>query len=143
MSARELQQACRDRGLPTARDKDTMVSRLEEADAAQGLSLAEGEYVMSGTAVRKAAEEQTLSPSAAEPNEVADLASLVPVTPAVHREEFPARDGGPDDDEHTACRAATLAAAQAHGYTPMGDAHRAATADGMWVYEVHLRRGLA
>ncbi|HEY9353677.1 MAG TPA: SAP domain-containing protein [Nocardioides sp.] len=124
MSARELQQACRDRGLPTARDKDTMVARLMEADATPA--------------------ETTNTSDQPEPVlSVADPASLVPVTPAVHRETFPARDGGPGDDEHAACRTATIAAAQAHGYTPMGDAHRVATVDGMWVYEVHLRRGLA
>jgi hypothetical protein len=131
MSARELQQACRDRGLPTARDKDTMVARLLEAGAASGPHLHEGERVLSGPAAR------------ATQDEVADLTGLVPAVPAVHREQFPARDDGPDDTEHAACRAATITAAHAAGHATMGDAYRTGTVNGMWVYEVHLRRGLA
>jgi hypothetical protein len=128
MSVRELQQACRQRGLPTARDKDTMVARLGESDAADQYE--DGDALQPDAA--------TTTSTSGQPEPVVPAADVVPV---VHRERFPAREGGPDDAEHLACRASTIAAAQAHGYTTMGDAYRVATVDGMYVYEVHLRRG--
>lgn len=127
MGVRQLQQECRDRGLPTARDKETLVARLTEADSGPGPHLGEGEHVLSREAVREAASAAAFTPPGP--------------APVVHREVFPARDGGPDDAEHAACRASTIAAAQAHGYTPQGDAYRVGTVDGMYVYEVHLQRG--
>jgi len=118
MSARELQQACRDRGLPTARDKDTMVARLEEADTAHGSP--EPEH---GTAATVPAAPQALPGL------------------TVWQEQFPAREGGLADAEHQANCAAVVAAAEARGYQTLGGGHRTGTVDGHHVYEVYLRRG--
>lgn len=143
MSVRELQQACRQRGLPTARDRDTLVARLEEADSEKGTPVVEAAHEFSGDAYEYGG---ILQPGLSEatntsgqPEPVVPAADVMPV---VHRETFPAREGGPDDAEHLVCRASTIAGAQARGYTTMGDAYRVATVDGMYVYEVHLRRGL-
>lgn len=116
MSVRQLQQACRDRGLPTARDKDTMIERL--------------------TGV-----EQDPGEPAAEPAVI-----TVPVTsqtlPAltVWQERYPAGEHLPDR-EHQANCAAVVAAAEARGYTVQGGGRRVGTVDGSHVYEVFLRRG--
>lgn len=116
MSVRQLQQACRDRGLPTARDKDTMIARLGDA-------------------------EQDRAEPAAEPAVI-----TVPVTaktvPAltVWQERYPAGEHLPDR-EHQANCANVVAAAEARGYTVQGGGRRVGTVDGQHVYEVFLRRG--
>jgi hypothetical protein len=122
MSARELQQACRDRGLPTARDKDTMVARLEEADTAQGSSGSE-QSPDTGTVITVPASSQTMPGL------------------TVWQEQFPAREGGLTDTEHQANCAAVVAAAEARGYQTLGGGHRTGTVDDHHVYEVYLRRG--
>jgi hypothetical protein len=134
MSARELQQACRDRGLPTARDKDTMIARLVEADGTQETgdtveaALGGPESVLSAPLARTAGFSVDDKPQPA---------------PAVWQERYPVHEGGLTDAEHTVNRAAVAAAAAAHGYQTLGDGHRTGTVDGWHVYEVHLRRGLA
>lgn len=118
MDARQLQQACRDRGLPTARDKASMVARLTAADEQAPI---EGE----------------MAPK--EPDPVPDppvAAVRVPVG-GVWQERYP---GGPlSDREHQANCAAVQAAAQAAGYTTQGSGRRACTVDGEHVYEVYVR----
>lgn len=128
MSARELQQACRDRGLPTARDKDTMIGRLAEADGAvEEPQPAEGGH----DAVQEPAEPAAAARGAAPEGPV----------PAVWQERYPARGNGISNAEHQANCAAVVAAARARGYTPQGGGRRAGTQGGMHVYEVYLRRG--
>lgn len=127
MSARELQQACRDRGLPTARDKDTMIGRLAEADGTAGAPPAEGGH----GAVQEPAELAAAARGAAPEGPV----------PAVWQERYPARATGISNAEHQTNCAAVVAAARARGYTPQGSGRRAGTQDGMHVYEVYLRRG--
>jgi hypothetical protein len=123
MSARELQQACRDRGLATARDKDTMVARLTEADSKQGPLRAENEAV-------------TADPA----DQALPVTDATPEVPAVWQERYPAGEHLADR-EHQANCAAVVAAAEAHGYQPMGGGYRVGTVDGQHVYEVHLCRG--
>lgn len=130
MGVRQLQQACRDRGLPTARDKDTLVARLTEAETADSdVSYEDGGVLEPGWVERANTSVQTeaVVPLAAEP-----------VTPVVWRERYP---GGPlTDATHQGNCAAVVAAAQALGYTTVGGGYRAGTVDGQHVYEVHLRR---
>lgn len=133
MSARELQQACRDRGLPTARDKDTMVARLTEADAEPSTGEPENACAHCGSTEHSwdDCEEYTAL--------VAD--EQASVTPAVWQERYPARANGLDNTEHHNNCAAVVAAAQARGYQTAGGGYRAGTVNGEHVYEVHLRRG--
>lgn len=115
MDARQLQQACRDRGLPTARDKASMVARLTAADE------------QAPTAADTAPEEPDPAPPAA---------ARVPVA-GVWQERYP---GGPlTDRQHQANCAAVQAAAQAAGYTTRGSGRRARTVGGVHVYEVFVR----
>lgn len=127
LSARALQQACRDRGLPTARDKDTMISRLVEADAADREAPPGDDDVLQPEAVPASSSQPGPVPAPA-------------VTPAVWRERYPAGEQLADG-EHQANCANVAAAAVARGYTTLGSGRRVGTVDGCHVYEVYLRRG--
>jgi hypothetical protein len=118
MDARQLQQACRDRGLPTARDKATMVARLTAADE------------QAPTAADTAPEEPDPAPSP-------PAAARVPVA-GVWQERYPA-DAPLTDREHQANCSAVQAAAQAAGYATRGSGRRARTVGGEHVYEVYVR----
>lgn len=131
MGVRALQQACRDRGLPTARDKDTLVARLTEAETADSdVSYEDGGVLEPGWVERAntSGQAEAVVPLAAEP-----------VTPVVWRERYP---GGPlTDATHQANCATVVAAAEARGYIVQGGGRRVGTVDGQHVYEVYLRRG--
>lgn len=129
MTAGELQQECARRGLPSSRAaKAAMVQRLVDHDTEQQppLSVSEGEYVLSGEAVREAAT-AAFEPPTAEP-----IRSF--------RKTFTAEDGGPDEETHLAYRQDTIQAAAEAGLRPRGDARLADTRDGVWVYEVSVRQ---
>lgn len=115
MDARQLQQACRERGLPTARDKATMLARLVGADAAVVASPVEAPAV-------PAVEQHPAAPAA----------------PGVWRASYPAA-GFLGDEEHRSNCARVAAAAEAAGYRTRGSGRRVRTAGGVHMYEVFVR----
>jgi hypothetical protein len=128
LSVGELREACQARGLGTARSRAELIQRLTDADAEHRQpSLAEGERVLSGDAVRGAAETAAFEP---------------PTTagPFVFRKTFDAEPDGPDEETHLAYRQGTIDAAAKAGLTPRGDARLAETGHGVWVYEVSVRQ---
>lgn len=129
MTAGELQKECARRSLPSSRAaKAVMVQRLLDWDAEhEQPSLADGEHVLSGDAVRKAATEAAFTPPAAAPVHV-------------FRKTFNSEQGGPDEEAHNACRQATVQAALDAGLRVRGDARLAERRDGAWVYEVSVRQ---
>ncbi|MFF8482334.1 SAP domain-containing protein [Streptomyces antibioticus] len=114
MSVQELREACQARGLGTARSRADLIQRLAGHDARRG-------------------PEDTVQ---------APIGSPEFVIPASFTTTFPAEPDGPDEETHLAHRQATIQAAAAAGLVPRGDARRAATRDGVWVYEVSVRRGV-
>lgn len=129
MTAGELQKECARRGLPSSRAaKAVMVQRLADHDAEQEQpSLSDGERVLSGDAVRKAATEAAFEPPATEPVRA-------------FRKTFEAEHGGPDEETHLAYRQATVQGAIEAGLSPRGDARLAEDSAGVWVYEVSVRQ---
>ncbi|MFD9464373.1 SAP domain-containing protein [Streptomyces sp. NPDC060027] len=130
MSVTELRAESARRGLGTARARADLIQRLTGHDGEQQPSLAEGEYVLSGEAVRKTAvSAETIS-----------QAGAASASPRAFRQDFEAEPGGPDEETHLAHRQATAQAAVEAGHLPRGDARLAATVDGRWVYEVSVRQ---
>lgn len=138
MTARQLQEECRRRGLPTARAKADMVQRLTEADAASSDfedDFADSPALETGAApaVNDTADH---APAASPPTQKAPAAT----PPGVVQLTFPAGPEGPDDTEHLANRQAVLKAARDAGWEPRGDAYRTGTVNGRHVYEVRVRQ---
>jgi hypothetical protein len=139
MTARQLQEECRRRGLPTARAKADMVQRLTDADAtaADGSEddFADGSVPEAPTT---APVNDTAEPEPVTPPPTAKPPAATP--PGVVQLTFPAGPEGPDGTEHLANRQAVLQAARDAGWEPRGDAYRTGTVDGRHVYEVRVRQ---
>lgn len=133
MSARQLQEECRRRGLPTARAKADMVQRLTEAGAAQPYD--DGGVLPTGvvTVVNETGTSEPVIPAP-------DPESPAPAPPMTVRCTFPAGPEGPGEEEHFAYRQTTIQTAIEQGLTPRGDAYRTGTIDGYEVYEVRVRK---
>jgi len=112
MSVQELREACQARGLGTARSRAELIQRLTDSGG--------------DSAEPTAAPESPASPTA--------------VVAGAFQQAFTAEAGGPDEETHLAYREATIRAAAEAGFQTRGDARRAATRDGMWVYEVSVRQ---
>jgi hypothetical protein len=127
MGVQELRAECQARGLGTARARADLIQRLTDHDTQQEPSLAEGEFVLSPSAVKQEAAAAAFEP---------------PTTrqPGVFQQTFDAEPDGPDEETHLAYRQATLTAATDAGFRTRGDARLAAVRDGMWVYEVSVRQ---
>lgn len=134
MTTRQLQELCRSRGVPTSRAKADMVARLTADDSLPDVSLTEGEFVLSASAVRAVGAQADHHGLGDTPN------SEQLVAPGTFQMTFPATDGGPDDEEHLANRQATLQAAREAGFETRGDAHRTGTVGGQHVYVVGVRQ---
>jgi hypothetical protein len=138
MTARQLQEECRRRGLPTARAKADMVQRLTDADAQSAAfedDFADGSVPEASTApaVNDTADPEPVTPVRAVKAPAASPPGVVHLT-------FPASPEGPDDAAHLANRQAVLKAARDAGWEPRGDAYRTATVGGRHVYEVRVRQ---
>lgn len=133
MSARQLQEECRRRGLPTARAKADMVQRLTEADAAQPYD--DGGVLPPGVVT---VVNETGAPEPVIPAPDPEPPALAP--PTTVRCTFPAGPEGPGEEEHLTYRQTTIQTAIEQGLTPRGDAYRTGTVDGYEVYEVRVRQ---
>jgi len=126
MSVQELRAECQARGLGTARSRAELVQRLAGNDNEHGQP--------QGGVVQDTAASATDMVAARLSGPESVLSARFFLL------EFPAEPGGPDEETHLAYRQATIQGALDAGLVPRGDARRAATRDGMWVYEVSVRR---
>lgn len=137
LTTRQLQDECKQRGLPSGRVKAELIERLTEydaihADAVDDFAAFEEDPPPSVEPETSSAPEQPRpmgEPLVAEP----------PSVPGVHQCRFPAKSEGPSEQEHADYRAQTAAAAAGLGLAVRGDAYRTGTVDGFEVYEVRVR----
>lgn len=133
LTAKELQELCRAHDLPTARDKATMIARLQEADAAP---------VDAPDAVLPAVEPEpapSAPETAAEPVEEDSEALDYWVVDGGFSQRYD-RHGKLDDREHRHNLTVVREAAEATGFTPYGPPFRVTDSDTQtWVYRVNVR----
>lgn len=135
LSTPELQQECKNRGLPSGRSKAELVQRLTDDDAAGG------ETAPSDPETETAPEPGDEQPDAAGQQPGPEAQAVTPdpdsaPAPTVIRCTFPAGREGPGEEEHLAYRQTTIQTAVDQGLTPRGDAYRVGTVDRHEVYEV-------
>lgn len=139
MSARELQDELARRELPSGRAaKAALVQRLVEDDAAK-----DGATPPPASEVKAAPEPEgeTLAVLADGEHvlQPAGVPHIAVPTPATVRCTFPAGPEGPGEEEHLAYRQTTIQTAIEQGLSPIGDAYRTGTVDGLEVYEVAVQ----
>lgn len=144
MGLRELQAACKSRGLPSGRSKAELVQRLTEHDIDPPEEPELRVETEPETVAREVVQQPpvtTPAPTAAPPMPV--VVAEPPeglMAPTVYQQTFPATPDGPSEDQHAAHRRDTRQAALDAGHAPRGDARRVSTVDGQWVYEISIRR---
>ena len=146
LTAKQLQELCRTRGVDTARDKATMIARLKEDDAAKEIEefygdkpapLPDGVLPASEEVVEAPAPEAAPEPSQADPE---------PSQP----DFWVSSDGGftmrfdrhgkLDEREHRHNLHTVREAAEDAGYSPYGPPFRVVDPDTTtWVYRVYVR----
>lgn len=128
---RQLQEACRERGLPTSRAKADMVQRLRDNDVTEPPQV---------EVIAESDVPPPPVPPVVEPEAPAPAVAGAPV----FRHTLPHVHGGLlDDASHLDYRRRTYEAAIAQGLQPRGGelaAHRVGTTTDGEVYEIDLRR---
>lgn len=145
LTAKQLQELCRDRNVDTARDKATMIARLKEADAAQEIEEFYGdEPAPPPDGVLPASENEPV-PADPEPAPEPPQADPEPSQPDYWLDagrfsmRFDRR-GKLDDREHRHNLHTVKEAAADAGFTTFGPAYRTNDPDKKtWVYRINVR----
>lgn len=139
MSARELQEECKRRDLPSARDKQTLVQRLTDADTAHTPTIdVEADFDDPDPGIDSTPAPKPDPAPAPAGHQAPPTDGLV--SPGLFRSTFSGDPDGPFEEEHLAFRQSTRQAAVDAGHEPLGDAYRIATTDGLHTYTVHVRQ---
>lgn len=145
LTAKQLQELCRTRGVDTARDKATMIARLKEDDAAKEIEEFYGDEpapLPDGVLPASEDEQEASDP---EPAPEPVQADPEPSQPAywIVKGGFTIRvdrHGKLDDREHRHNLHAVREAAETAGFTPYGPPFRVNDPDkNTWVYRINVR----
>lgn len=145
LTAKQLQELCRERGVDTARDKATMISRLKEGDAAKEIKEFYGdETAPLPDGVLPASEPEPVSP---DPETTPEPSQDDPEPPRVDSWVQDggytirvARHGKLDEREHRHNLTLVRELAEGQGHTSYGPPYRVTDPDKYtWVYRINVR----
>lgn len=138
LTAKQLQELCRERNLDTARDKATMIQRLQDADEVLNAPDTSTDAVLPASEPEKAPEVQEKTPEPVQADPEPEVAYWV--TPRGGFSLRIPRHGKLDDREHRTNLAAVKEAAENAGFEYYGPAFRVADPDNeTWVYRIWVR----